>query len=569
VEGNRYQQPTQSPDYTVNATQHHSDALLFHALHRAWDMATPDLTSLLQNIVQRFPLAMTLRASDTYTPLHKALQHGNTLSEVAPFLQEFSELTNVDRLLFLNYERDTPLHIAIACAAPYNTLQKLIDVQRTVLCMPNRDDFTPLHNLFNHSPDLATPAHIRLLSFPESTPQNDKLLMCVDDKRQTPLYQALVNNLNAQLGVWNHHDTANFVEIISMLVDTQQDVLVHRNQAVMHPRNMFDLGGIEMNTPLHLAVQRRMPWTILEVLIDRHQNVLFMKNFMDVHSKNQQSTPLHIAVQLALPEDTVVGLMDQGAQVLLARKQFNDMPLHTALHYEFDATRPWSPHVVQSQNECTKTLILRGVEAHVDFLLHTGHGGDTALHAAVKHDASLDMVRMLVHGDDQVLCIANFFGEDDDDTQENREQDTPLHSALKRGTDNTVLECLLDASKVVLFMTNSDEETPVHIAARLGMKPNIIQFLIPDRGPPAHLPDAPFDVRLTKNKDGNTPLHLALLAASGAAVVQLLVDADGDVLSTNNNDGNTPWHLALLESLDFDVMQLLEQPGSSCAQKDM
>jgi ankyrin repeat protein len=521
-------------------------------------MATPDRISLLQNIVQRFPLAMTLRGSDTYTPLHTALQYGNILSEVAPFLQEFPELTNVDRLLFLNYECDTPLHIAIAFAAPYNTLEKLIDMPRTVLCMANRDNFTPLHHLFYHSPDLATPAHIRLLSFPESIPQNDRLLMCVDDKRQTPLYQALLSNRNSQLGVWNHRDTTNFVEIIGMLVDTQQDVLVHRNQAVMHPRSMFDVGGIEMNTPLHLAVQRRMPWAILKVLIDQHQNVLHMKNFMDVHSKNQHSTPLHIAVQLVLPEDTVVGLMDQGAQVLLARNHFNDMPLHTALRYEFDAKRPWSPHVVQSQNECTKTLIRRGVEAHVDFLLHTGHGGDTALHAAVKHNASLDMVRMLVHGDDQVLCIANLFGEDDDDTPENREQDTPLHSALKHGADNAVLELLLDASEVVLFMTNSDEETPVHIAARLGMKPDVIQFLIPDRGPPAHLPDAPFDVRLTKNKDGNTPLHLALLAASGAAVVKLLLDTDGDVLSTNNNDGNTPWHLALLTSLDCDVMQLLE-----------
>jgi len=72
------------------------------------------------------------------------------------------------------------------------------------------------------------------------------------------------------------------------------------------------------------------------------------------------------------------------------------------------------------------------------------------------------------------------------------------------------------------------------------------------------LPDAPFDVRLTKNKDGNTPLHLALLADSCAAVVKLLVDEDRDVLSTNNNDGYTPWQLAIFACVDFDVKQLLE-----------
>ena len=560
VEGNLYQMPMIQPDYTPNKHSHQSDALVFYAVEKTSNMAKKDRTSLLRSIVKRFPQATMLHNRDRYTPIHVAVQDRNTLYEIAPFLEEYPALVNVDRLLLTDGVQETPLFTAIGCQAPYETIAKMIDVERKVLTMQNEAGCTPLHGLFDTCSNFLTAASVRLLSFPDSPVRNNALLMLVDEKNETPLHVALKVDTDTTTAHVHHLKRIDFAEIVGLLVDTHQDVLEHKNRAIVELEDEFADDSMESNTPLHLAVQRRMPWTILQLLIDQHQHVLLLRNSVDRRGNNQFATPLHIAIELALPPDAITGLIDDGARVLVLRNNFNDMPLHAALRKQRLRQRNSSFNEA-SQKEIVKMLIRRGVEAHVDFLTFTGHGGDTVLHIAVKHEAPLCVVRMLVNADDRSLLIPNSFGEYGVDTPENQENDTPLHSALENQASDRVLRLLVDVDETVLFMANAAGETPLHIAARLDKEVGIIALLIPERNPPAHLPDVPFDVLLTKNNQGNTPLHLALLADAGFEVIQLLIDRDREVLYATNDTSQIPLHVAAENNASLETMAMLMTTG--------
>ena len=548
IEGNLYLLPMVPLDYNATFNSHRSNALLFHAINKTAGMTLVDRMLLLQSIVSRFPQVMMLRDGETHTPLHTAVLARNTLFEITPFLEEYTELMNVDRLLFADILKDTPLHVAIAYQVPYETLEKLIDVEQKILTMQNSDGFTPLHALFCHCGNFLAAAYVRLLSFPDSPVDNNALLLLVDKEGNMPLHMALKIEIESDGDTVHNLMSIDFAEIVKLLVDTNQDVLEHKNRSIVHPEDESSHDAIATNTPLHLAVQRRMSWTVLQLLIDQHEHVLPLRNSVDQRGNAQFATALHIAIELALPEDAISGLIDHGARVLLVRNYFSDMPLHTSL-------RKKTRFNLASQEESCKNLIRRGVEAHADFLLIIGHGGDTALHVAAKHDTAISIIRMLVNADDRPLLIFNSFGEDDDDTPENREVDTPLHSALKARADYQVLSLLVDVDETVLFMVNAAEETPLHIAARQNMSPEVVAFLIPGRA--AHRPDAPLDVLLARDNDGNTPLHLALLADADFRVIQLLLDEDKLVLNTSNNAMQIPLHIAAGANASLETIMML------------
>jgi len=117
-------------------------------------------------------------------------------------------------------------------------------------------------------------AHIQLLSFPASPAESDSLLIRVDENSETPLHMAL------KVGRYNNRDgehnpgKIDMTVIIKLLVDSEQNVLMHKNCAKVYNAIFQFVFSIESNTPVHLAVMRKMSWAVLVLLIIQDQSVL-------------------------------------------------------------------------------------------------------------------------------------------------------------------------------------------------------------------------------------------------------------------------------------------------------
>jgi len=193
------------------------------------------------------------------------------------------------------------------------------------------DEFTPLHEVFYHSSEILMVAHMQLLSFPASPAESDALLICVDENSETPLHMALkVGRYNSRDGKHNPRKI-DMTVIIKLLVDSEQNVLMHKNCAKVYNAKFPFVFSIESNTPVHLAVMRKMSWAVLVLLINQDQSVLRQRNLVDKHVNEEVDTSLQIVIRFARSPDLINRLINVHDRVLLVRNYFNNMPLHAAL----------------------------------------------------------------------------------------------------------------------------------------------------------------------------------------------------------------------------------------------
>jgi len=174
-------------------------------------------------------------------------------------------------------------------------------------------------------------AHMQLLSFSASPAESDALLICVDENSETPLHMVLkVGRYNSRDGKHNP-GKIDMTVIIKLLVDSEQNVLMHKNCAKVYNAKFPFVFSIESNTPVHLAVMRKMSWAVLVLLINQDQSVLRQRNLVDKHVNEEVDTSLQIVIRFARSPYLINRLINVDDRVLLVRNYFNNMPLHAAL----------------------------------------------------------------------------------------------------------------------------------------------------------------------------------------------------------------------------------------------
>lgn len=126
---------------------------------------------------------------------------------------------------------------------------------------------------------------------------------------------------------------------------------------------------------------------------------------------------------------------------------------------------------------------------------------------------------------------------------------TPLHCAIREGRLEA-MRLLLADPRIDVSRVSSLGITPMHIAARLGQKPNILKAL---------LEDGRADVN-ARNPRGETPLFIAVTLRTRACV-ELLLAVEGIDLSTANNNGLTLMAAAraISPAVDQAIVTMLKQ----------
>jgi ankyrin repeat protein len=261
----------------------------------------------------------------------------------------------------------------------------------------------------------------------------------------------------------------------------------------------FDLG----NTPLHFAASRGQTG-ILRFLVQKGAVV----DARDMAG----NTPLHKALENTQLE-AVKDLLRLGAKVNL--QDFNN---NTALHL-----------ALTSQDPLTEVRLL--LENKADPNLKNNFG-NTPLHMVIALNLTPELVNLLVsHGADV--------------NARNKRGNTPLFEAVRDQRKPLVLA--LRAAGASIFAVNNFEQSPLSEAIHQGVDP--LSWLV-DKS------------NVNKQDDnGNTALHLAILAGNYPAAVQYLLDQGADP-NVRNKKGQSPLHLAVL-SQNAPLCSLLLKKGSN------
>ncbi|KAF8391365.1 hypothetical protein HHK36_023669 [Tetracentron sinense] len=130
-------------------------------------------------------------------------------------------------------------------------------------------------------------------------------------------------------------------------------------------------------------------------------------------------------------------------------------------------------------------------------------------------------------------------------------RNTVLHVAAN--LDNmSFVEEIRNYCPNIIEEKNSNDDTPLHIAARAGY-PTVVQFLIDWARDEIHDPN----VLLREcNKYGNIALHEAVRSRN-PKVVELLMYADPQSMSILNNNGESPFYLAADRGLFHTILKML------------
>lgn len=162
---------------------------------------------------------------------------------------------------------------------------------------------------------------------------------------------------------------------------------------------------------------------------------------------------------------------------------------------------------------------------------------------------------------------------------------TILHIAVSTGQVDLVQEILkISGCQELVTETNSSGDLALHVAANAGHL-LIVQYLVSSSTQQTQDHSTSTQMR-TKNKEGNTPLHLALikkyqvgrnccnfcihafcqnsnlaLETKYNEVVEFLVETDAEVSYDLNNEGKSPLYLAV-KAGDTKLVQLMKNKAS-------
>jgi len=409
---------------------------------------------------------------------------------------------------------------------------------------------------------------------------------------------------------WGICESTMSEEVLLPLLQNPRDLSQKFNE-LLTLQNIYGL------SPLHLALERpNCSCFFLHLLVDRKQDVLFMRNHQRATPLNQflatttergiadklciltpahppekrdrllkcvdyrECTPLHSILRQGMVYFADYGvslcdLIDTRQEVLCLRNcipprhsQSNivddfqrNTPLHTAIQERFDS-------VTVGILVDTEQQVLRTMNSVDDTGLMVC---ETPLHLALRMDSPIAVLRKLVDTDGHVLRITNYHG------------DLPLHTHLRirhegRGQHRlknhvTVSNALLlityymDLEDPAIFLTpGKNGDLPLHTALRNDFDFRVVSYLVKCNR--AALTVKNQSNEYNNNADGDTPLSLAVKYGYSADVLRFLIDRDKTVTTIEDANGEIPLHHAFMihsfaaQGYVYDIMSLLVQTAN-------
>ena len=502
---------------------------------------------------------------------------------------------------------NTPLHIVLKLRthSEFDTtsieeneqiVKYLVNVKQCDLSIPNEHGNLPLHvacqcdslamvklvsnsNVNSVTKDGDTPLHIVIQRIKEHSLDEYKLMQIVE---------YLVDEKCCDLSVSDKHGN------LPLHTACQHDSL-----ALVKLTGNCDVNAVNENgnTPLHIALNKNCEEVnqIVQFLVsEKHSN-------LTLPDKNG-CIPLHIACQQgSLPLVKLVSGCDVNT-----RTKHGDTPLHTVLKYikhktvkkaivEYlvyekccDVNIPNNQSINPIHRVCWNgDLTLTKLLSTTENVKCKDENGNTPLHIACLHKMS-QIARFLVGVEASILNVENkkgntplhlaclhkiqqiasfLVGVDASIVNvQNAEGNTPLHLACSDvqlyyvigttsspGTDQTfyhLVKCVIgDNTECDVSITNSNNETPLHIACAVPTMPlKVIQLLLSRNKP---------KLCNLQNRLGDTPLHIACRRTS-PTFADYLVKSQLCNADIPNREEELPLHIACQNSKSFNsVIKML------------
>jgi len=312
-------------------------------------------------------------------------------------------------------------------------------------------------------------------------------LLVAAGSRNSPLDKRDSQGLNPLDIALSRTDSRDHMEVAEQLIlagsTSQGPVYQHFAPAARNAN--YDLRRANGIAPLHFAASEGYIG-LIEFLIGRGANV----NIQNPSG----ATPLHEAVRSGNTE--AVSLIIGGRADINAQ----DANGNTALHI---AVPPVNHAAV------IRLLLINGINPN-----QRDVHGDSPLHVLVSLNRSPDVVRALLSGNVDV-SVRNIRGQ------------TPLHIAVQDSRLLLIPLLLYEGSEI--FATDNTGITPFNLA--LQQRGAVLNALI-----------TPETVRQTDGA-GNTMLHIAIQNGIDTATIGNILDRNLNV-NTRNRDGDTPLHIA-------------------------
>jgi ankyrin repeat protein len=529
-----------------------------------------------------------VRAKDAKgnTPLHIAIPAGNHRAALEMLLSHGADPNTRDE------HGESPLHILISLNRNAEVIAALLAGGADV-SIRNIDGKTPLYLavqenridniavLLRHNSDLfaadndgVTPLELALR---ENSPAVSSLIT-----EETAQKNDSEGNTALHIAVKAHADTA----ITSLILD---------RKALVNARNKAG------DTALHLAVRDDLQSTG-ELLIDRGADIFA--------SNANGETPLYLSFPEKIPPGKAREWIINSATIM-ARDGAGNSILHYAAQWKLDTHIPMivskgiNPNVPNAMGEPPLFMAVK-VDARNTVLALLAAGanidardsqGNSSLHAAVRWNAvnaAQTLISKAANVDAHALngktalhdairwgivrMETLLVGNGADLEVRDNEGNTPFMEAISSGyiaAAERLSEIGADIS-----IRNNRGDTPLHIAVaqdRLDMVALLLGW-----GAKIHarniMEKTPFQVALSTSErmvstlltrewigasddNGHSPLHIAVLSDTSAAILRVIIDK-GARVSSVDLDGKTPLHLAL-EKNKWDHAKLLADAGSN------
>ncbi|XLS50533.1 hypothetical protein HN51_011210, partial [Arachis hypogaea] len=339
------------------------------------------------------------------------------------------------------------------------------------------------------------------------------------------------------------------------------ELILHHFPKLLNKRN------IRGDTPLHVAARSNKNLRLVKVILTQYANDKSRYELEDELTRltnEYGNTALHEAVYSKDPA-VVTELLNADEAVINHSNKSGRLPLHLAIEIgNVEICRlllktPFPANNSFHQCHLLHTVIIKGNLALIRIILASrpelislrDEDGETALHLAA-HVGFVECVQIL-------LKSSALTG-----MEQNKKGNLPIHLACEKGRVEVVKELLQQEWPSPKVCLNQKGQNILHIAAKNG-KANLLKYLLRNKK------IEPFTIN-EKDKNGNTPLHLA--AKNLFPEVLFVMTGDERVkLNYVNNDGLTAldivlFHLSLRETPREKLSYwTLGKSGASCSMR--